>query len=176
MSQTVAEKSNRAFREPGTCKQTGNHAPRFHWPGAIRVLIHRIAHHLGATDDEMMRLAKWPPTKSIYELFVATVPWFPDDYDTSQIAAAEAKGYDGPLHLFKDGHGAEKIHNRLRYLFETPKHGKVPRRYGKSAEHFEHPQGNRRKVDLKCSKIILRYLTMRKIISKAQIERWSSED
>lgn len=174
MSIKVSQVGNRRYAKPGTCNQTGNKAPRFDWPDAVRVIIHRIAHHLGYTDDQMFRLQQRPPSKDTYAIFVKTLPWFPEFYDDAQKVAAEAIGYPvEKLGLFSNGKGPTKVDNRLLYLFAKPKSGKQPRQYGIGPEHPDHPHGNRRKTDLRCSVEVMRRLKMGLTISLEEVQRWS---
>lgn len=173
MSLNVVQRGNRRAALPGTCNQTGNKAPRFKWPPAIRVLIHRIAHHLDYTDDQMARLRDFPNSETLYTLFVKTVPWFPDIYDESQLEAAARKGYDGPLGLFSEGKGPVKVYNRLLYLFTEPKDAKGPRRYGIGVEHPDNPQANRRGTDMLCSQEIMRRLKLGLTVSQEEVREWS---
>ena len=178
MPYIAAQRPNRKYAIPGTCNQTGNKAPRFPWSkswAAIRVLILEIAYHLDYTDEQMWSQHEWPPMDDMYRLFKRTVPWFPDLYDDYQLAAAKARGYDGPLGLFRDGCGPDKVHNRLRYCFETPgRSGGPSRQYGYSSEHPARTPGKRREIlHSSCGEEIMARLKMGKQISKAEMEAWS---
>jgi hypothetical protein len=178
MSLKVVNSSNRKCRTPGTCNQTGNTAPRFPWPAAIRILIKCLAHFLGYTDDGMWRLRIFPNPEILYIWFIKMVPWFPEYYDKCQIDAAKAKGYPiEKLGLFRDGKGKDKVYNRLLYEFTEPGSRKrnKKRSYGISVENPDNPKGNRRSVECYCSSIIMRRLKTQKTINKAEVERWGSK-
>ena len=129
------------------------------------------------TPAEIVSLVIAGVPHDLYQKFIQTVPWFPAYYDSVQVSAAERKEYEGPLHLFSSGYGPQKVHNRLRYLFETPgKSGGKRRAYGISVEHPDNPKGNRRETDVRCSGEIMRRLKMGQQITKDEIEEWSSEN
>jgi hypothetical protein len=69
-----------------TCNQTGNDAPRFPWSNSpegrtARFLIQCIAYHLGYDDDRMGRLRQFPPSRTTFDLFNRTLPWFAAHYN-----------------------------------------------------------------------------------------------
>lgn len=126
----------------------------------------------------MNRLGELPNPRVLYDIFVKTVPWFPDWYDTRYIErATETNWPESKWELFRNGHGHEKVHGRLRYLFDEPGDSKTgkKRKYGISVEHPDNPKGNRRSADLKCSVEILRRLKLGIQISEQEITEWSLE-
>lgn len=176
MSLKVVQRGNRTVKISGTCKQKGNHAPKFRWPAAIRVLIACIAYHQDYTDDMMGRLRNFPKGKNTFRLFQATVPWFEEEYNSTQIAAAKSKGY--PLEKLQP-FAYDDVHGRLHYLYAKPgsrKHSKHLRLYGISAEHHnsteQHKPGKRAYVFAKCSVEILRRLKFGGKITRKEIIRW----
>jgi len=174
MSLKSVNRGNRSLKNPGTSNQTGNTAPRFQWPHAVRVIIACIAYHLDHTDDEMGRLRKFPKGKELYTIFVKTLPWFEEFYNSSQLEAAERKEYEGQLEKFN----YSDVYNRLHYLYSKPgRKGNSPqsRKYGISVEHHDSvEQSEKRKIVFaRCSIEVMRRLKMGKTISRKDVERWS---
>jgi hypothetical protein len=172
----VVQGADNYFRKPKTCKQTGNNAPRFKWPAAIRVLIHMLALDQGTNDDELCSqgVSRCVDKDRLYARFIKIVPWFEDLYNEAQKRRAVEIGY--PVEKLEP-FGPSKVENRLRYLFDEPgRSGIRPRRYGISVEHYKNPKASRRKVHLKCSEQIVDIIKSGETISKEQVEEWSRDE
>lgn len=171
MSVRVVNRGDSKYRKPRTCKQTGNRAPRFPWPAAVRVAIHCMAHHLDYTDSQMCVEGEFPKEAELYSIFQKTLPWFEEYYNASQIKSSIAKGY--PLEKLNP-FGPSKPWGRLYYEFSEPgKTGGKKRRYGISKEHPDNPAAKRRAVREVCSDEIMRRLKFGETISKEEIDEWS---
>lgn len=165
----------------GTCNQTGNSAPKFNWPHAVRVLIACIAYHQGYTDDQMARKGKnrFPRSKDTFAIFQKTLPWFESWYNAVLKSKSISKGY--PLEKLKP-FAANDVHGRLHYLFAEPGSTKASReqerKYGISKEHHDAiEQYNRRRIVFaRCSQEIHRRLTLGLTISRSEIDDWSRLD
>jgi hypothetical protein len=122
-------------KKPGTCDQTGNHAPKFSWKGTPEgrtalIFILCSSYHLGYDDSRMANRDR-PPAKVLYKLFVKAMPWFPRHYNQYRKAKIRKSGFTGKVDLF----GPDDVYNRLLYMFAKPKHKGQARQYGLSGEH-----------------------------------------
>ena len=155
--------------KPGTCNQTGNNAPKFRWPAITRIIIHEIAHHLGATDEEMAVNRKWPDSAELYSIFVRLLPWFPNHYNETQNRNAIRNNYAGPLIPFC----AAKVHNRLHYLFTKSGSKTSNRQYGPSSENPNNLKGIRRGIRDKYSEKVRDKIIKVRTITEIEVKEWS---
>lgn len=162
-----------------TCNQTGNDAPRFPWSNSpegrtARILIQCIAYHLGYDDERMGRLRQFPPSRTTFDLFNRTLPWFAAHYNETRAAVAAERGY--PAILIEPLTAAD-VHGRLLYLFTRPGNGDRERQYSVvGPEHPFSPQqsrpGGRREVYDRCADEIVQRLRVGEAISRDEAATW----
>lgn len=182
MSLRTTQGGDSSKATPGTCNQTGNHAPKFPWSfcpigRTARITVLVIAYYLDYTDDSMATNHKFPSREELGRLFVKLMPWFPAYYDEVRKVKAQESGYVGPLEAFN----YDDCSNRLRYCFAKPgsrKHTKSPRLYGYSVEHPKSVEqqklGGRGEVFVRCSEEILNRLKTGRTITRKEAEAWGS--
>jgi hypothetical protein len=168
---------------PGTKKQPGNRAPRYPWAytdtgRTMLILVKCTAHHLGYTDDSMAAKHEFPDGKAMYDLFIATAPWFAEDH--TKLRQQKAIKRDYPLDKIQP-FGPEHVRSRLLYQFTVPgcyaeyktKGKSVKRKYGVSPEnHASAEERNRRIVWARCSVEIMERLRTRQQISREEAAVW----
>ncbi len=154
-------------KQPGTCNQTGNSAPRFPWAKTAlgrfaRTAALCCAYKLGHDDDMMGKNRQFPPMRETFRLFCKLLPWFPRFFDAVQKLSATRKGY--PLQLLQP-FNSDDVHGRVHYCFAKPgskRHSPHPRLYGISVEHpsstYQRRKGGRGEVFARCSMEIMRRL------------------
>lgn len=167
-----------------TSEQTGNHAPRPHWPYALRLVILMSAYHLGFTDERMATSVDRPNTADLERLVLRTCPWAPEWYRIEQERLCAEKNYAGATTPLT----RSKIMGRLKYFFEKPGRKKrtrshqgpsdrpIERSYGISPEHPMSPQQHAkgRLVWVACSEVIERRIKMSEQVSLEEVMVWSS--